>query len=368
VAACAAIALALFAARPPDQRAAAAHTSISHGLATLPVAAQGPVSAALGSEMPAYRVVGLAARNPAQGFDGRFSSAGVAVVSGRARVGISLSAFGRLGAVRSVPLVTPRVDQNRVSYSRGSLVEWWANGPLGLEQGFDVAAPPRGGTGPVTVWLALSSGVSARLDHRAVTLSVRGRSLAYSGLVVTDARGRTVRSWLGVDGGRVVVQVDDRGATYPLRVDPVRTHGATATLKIPHQATAGTCGAAGELGAGYDFGSSLAMSGDTIVGTTGAYGDDNHEYPGEVCVFTKPASGWSGTITQATTLIASDGRGPDLFGSGSGGAAAVSGGTVVVGAPNHRGRHAYGEAYVWAAPLNPASAASRTSGGRTARR
>jgi hypothetical protein len=187
-----------------------------------------------------------------------------------------------------------------------------------------------------------------------------GRSLAMSGdTVVTGSNGSYA------DGGLSFV------AFVYVRPAAAGWHGArdaTATLKVQHRATAGTCGRTGESAAGYDFGSSLAISGDTIVGTTGAYGEDNHEYPGEVCVFTKPASGWSGTITRATTLIASDSRGPDLFGSGDGRAAAVSGGTVVVGAPNHRRRQAYGEAYVWAGPLSPPSATSPTSGARRARR
>ena len=35
---------------------------------------------------------------------------------------------------------------NRVEYRRpGGVVEWYINGPLGLEQGFDLAAPPVGG-------------------------------------------------------------------------------------------------------------------------------------------------------------------------------------------------------------------------------
>jgi hypothetical protein len=234
-----------------DREAAGAGNPASRGLASLPLAAQGPVSAALGRVLPAYRVVGLSARNPAQGFGVRFSRADVAVLSGGGRVGISLAAFGRGGALQPAAAVAPRVHGNRVTYSRGPLVEWWANGPLGLEQGFDVAAPPPGRGEPVALSLALTGAVAPRLEHGAVLLSMRGRSLVYGSLVVTDARGRAVRSWLAVDGRRVLVRVDDRGAAYPLRIDPVLSQSTKLTPSNAPRLSS--------------FGWSVAASGDTIV-------------------------------------------------------------------------------------------------------
>jgi hypothetical protein len=106
---------------------------------------------------PAYRVAGLRARNPAQRLRVGFSRAGVAIASGRARFRIALSAYGYSSAVRPLGVVAPVARANRVSYRRGSLREWYANGPLGVEQGFDVAARPRAGGGPVTFSLALTT-------------------------------------------------------------------------------------------------------------------------------------------------------------------------------------------------------------------
>src|ERR1035441_4477341 len=48
-----------------------------HGLESLPLTAQGPVSAALGQDEPAYRVTALRAVNPAQHLRAGFSSHGV---------------------------------------------------------------------------------------------------------------------------------------------------------------------------------------------------------------------------------------------------------------------------------------------------
>ncbi|MDM8553620.1 choice-of-anchor D domain-containing protein, partial [Desulfococcaceae bacterium HSG7] len=70
------------------------------------------------------------------------------------------------------------------------------------------------------------------------------------------------------------------------------------------------------------FGWSVAVNGDTAV--VGANGDDT----GSAYVFVKPAGGWS-DMTQTAKLTASDAAADDQFGS----SAAVSGDTVVVGAP-----------------------------------
>ena len=49
--------------------------------------------------------------------------------------GSSLSALGD---------AAPRAKANRVVYERAGLSEWYANGPLGLEQGFTIPRAPAG--------------------------------------------------------------------------------------------------------------------------------------------------------------------------------------------------------------------------------
>ena len=70
--------------------------SFSHqGLLSLPLAAQGPVSPAMGANGPAYRIRpstgAFAAANPAQRLSLHFGRSGVSVSSGETRVGLSLS-------------------------------------------------------------------------------------------------------------------------------------------------------------------------------------------------------------------------------------------------------------------------------------
>jgi hypothetical protein len=298
------------------------------GAARLPVAAQGPVSAALGRDNADYRVVGLRARNPAQRLRVEFSRAGVAIGSGGARVRVALAAYGYASAVRPVAWVAPVASANRVGYGRGLLSEWYANGPLGVEQGFDVAKRPRVGSGALTFSLALSGNLAARLDHGSVLLAGHGVALRYGGLAAVDARGRALRSWLELAGGRVLVRVDDRGAVYPLRVDPFVQQAKLS---------------AGDGGTGDQFGISVAVSGHTII--VGARGHNAGQ--GAVYVFVMPASGWA-NATQTAELTATDGAPGDLLG----GSVAISGDTIVAGADEHQvgSNTGQGAAYVFVMP------------------
>jgi len=302
-----------------------------HGLTSLPAAAQGPVSAALGRDEQAYRLVGLRALNPAQRLRVSFSGRGVAVASSGARFSMALSAYGYAGALRPSHAVTPRVSANRVSYDRGALSEWYANGPLGLEQGFDVGSRPGAGSGPLTFSLAISGNLTARLQGGSLLLGRRGASLRYGGLLATDARGRVLRSWLALAGGRLLIRVDDRGAAYPLRIDP-----------FVQQAELTASNGAREDG----FGEAVAISGATIV-----VGVRNHKVgaveTGAAYVFVEPPSGWS-NATQTGELISSNGEEGDEFGR----SVAISGNTIVVGANFEKvGLHlGQGEAYVFTKP------------------
>ncbi|MFH1109858.1 MAG: IPTL-CTERM sorting domain-containing protein [Planctomycetota bacterium] len=97
-------------------------------------------------------------------------------------------------------------------------------------------------------------------------------------------------------------------------------------------------------GAGGDlFGDSVAVSGDTVV--VGAYGDDMRQ--GSAYVFVKPGGGWS-EMTQTAKLTASDGTAGEIFGW----SVAVSGDTVVVAAyfDNIGANVAIGSVYVFVKP------------------
>src|SRR4029077_2740417 len=77
--------------RDTSPLAARSHGFSRQGILSLPLAAQGPVSAALGADGHVYRVSrsedGFAASNPAQHLGTRFASSSVLVRSGTVQVG-----------------------------------------------------------------------------------------------------------------------------------------------------------------------------------------------------------------------------------------------------------------------------------------
>ena len=190
-----------------------------------------------------------------------------------------------MGAIR------PQAHANEVVYQRGAFAEWYANGPLGLEQGFTVARRPAGrDAGALTLSLGLSGNVRGALSRAADAVTFRGAgvSLAYRGLVATDARGRRLPARIELRDGGLLLRIDDRRATYPLRIDPF----------VQQAKLTASDGAADD-----SFGLSVAVSGTTVVA-----GDPGQ---GAVYVFTEPAGGWA-SETQAAKLTASDGAGLGL--------------------------------------------------------
>jgi len=258
-------------------------TPTGHGLESLPLAAQGPVSASLGRDAPAYRLDGLRAVNPEQHLHTRFSRRGVMVASGTAQLGLALSAYGHGSTLRRVGPAVPRVSANRVRYAHRALTEWYANGPLGIEQGFDVAARPGRAAGPLTLSLAVSGDLEARLQRGSVLFTGKGAALHYGGLVATDAHGRVLRSWLELVGGRVLIRVADRGAAYPLRIDPMIQQGEKLT-------------ATGAIGTGR-FGYAVALSGDgntALIGARyGIFGGEAGIGAGGAWVFVRSGGTWT---------------------------------------------------------------------------
>ena len=175
-----------------------------------------------------------------------------------------------------------------------------------------------------------------------------------------------------LEGKTLLVHVEDAGARYPLTIDPLieqakltasdgaagdrlgfvgrrrRRHGRRrrAAGRRPSERKPGLrlClrqagrrlgertrdSEADRLGrsGGSTFGISVAVSGDTVV--VGADGDDvgANADQGSAYVFVKPGGGWA-SATETAKLTASDGAAGDRFGI----SVAVSGDTVVVGAP-----------------------------------
>jgi hypothetical protein len=257
------------------------------------------IARVLGSSEPRYQIDSNL-RTSAAGVDARFSARRAQVRSGG--VAWTLSA----------PAVRPVADRNRVTYVTPGLREWFASGPLGLEQGYTITRPSAAPTLTLPVG-GLPAGVDVRLSAAAHDASLvrDGRTvLRYSDLAVVDHAGRSLPARIvsAADHG-LAIRVDVRGARYPVTVDPL-----VQSAKL----TSGDTGAG--LGAG-----ALAISGDTIA--AGAWQYPNGVKDGAVYVFVKPAGGWSDMTKYTARLTNGNGNGENL-----GQSVAIDGDTIVAGA------------------------------------
>ncbi len=321
-----------------------------NSLASLPADAQSSISAALGRDLPGYRVrargARLEAENAQQRLTADFTSTGVAVHTSNTTWKMALRGYGRGSDVQPVDMdkdkAAPQARGNRVEYQRGPLTEWYVNGPLGLEQGFTLRQRPSDADGtrglqaglkmkPVILALALSGDLTASVDPSGMGLTLTGDQgqpeLRYGGLSASDASGKQLRTWMEIQGGQLLLKVEDAGARYPIALDPfVQLAKLTPSDGV-------------RLGF---VGVSVGISGD---GNTVAVGMGSTSHPGRIYVFVKPATGWT-DMTQTAKLHASDGAVNDDLGSSM----VINGDTIVAGAPN--AHTSLGGAYVFAKPVN----------------
>jgi hypothetical protein len=320
---------------PSGDRGVASH----RGLASLPAAAQGPVSAALGAQRPAYRVRSsaglLLASSPAQRLGAHFQSSGAELRSGAIELGLGLRAIGYGNSLAAVSAVAPRANENRVTYAHPGLSEWYANGPLGIEQGFTVQrAPAARGSGPLTLALGLSGNGSVTLSPgaRAITIKRGSASLRYGGLTATDGSGRALRSWLEVHRATVLIRVDARGARYPLRVDPLVQQGGKL---VPSDEEGGS-----------EAGTSVAISADGNTALVGGIGDEAGEQvpmAGAAWVFSRTGATWN---QQGPKLTGNDEEGEGQFGISV--ALSADGNTALIGGINDESaKKQFGAAWVF---------------------
>lgn len=300
----------------------------------LPPALAAAVSETIGAERTGYHATrargrrGVRIENEANGFAVDFTRDGFVLQQGTARFGLALHRIGRGTRLEAVTPAQPVAEGNRVEYRRGRLTEWYANGPLGLEQGFTLEQAPRGrGDGAVTLAFALEGDFVARLegDGRGLGLERSGSVvMRYAGLLAVDAAGRELPASLALAGGELRLQVDDAGATYPVTIDPVI--GAT---KLNHNQTLCPIGQFCQVGGPGDrFGYSVAISSDgNTVAVAAPYASGSNAGSGAVYVFRKPnLFGWGGCITVGCLdYVAKLTSTPGLIQAGYGASVAISG-------------------------------------------
>ncbi|RMG15688.1 MAG: hypothetical protein D6729_12165 [Deltaproteobacteria bacterium] len=218
------------------------------------------------------------------------------------------------------------------------LVEWWKNGPAGLQHGFEVRRRPRG-EGPIRIDLAVQGArVSIPPEGRQAILEVPdGRRLVYGTLHAWDAAGRRLEARVVARAFGLSLIVEDEGAAYPLVVDPF--------LSTP-------TGLLESTEANAEFGCSVASAGDvdgdgyTDV-VVGACGYSNGE-AGEGAAYLYRGSA-TGLSTVPDAAIESNQSGARLGPVASAGDVNGDGyADVIVGAPSYsNGQSNEGAAFVY---------------------
>lgn len=284
-----------------------------------------------------------------------------------------------------------RVERERAS-SATNVTEWWSNHPSGIEQGFVVHTRPDG-SGPLVVRQPYRSRLTASLTddrHSVVFSDPAGERLQFADLKVWDASGRRLSAHFELDESAVATIVDEEDARYPVTIDPtwyqeaylkasnadaddyfgfsVAISGDTMVVGAWAEGSAArginaddSDNGAPQSGAAYVFvrsdngwsqqaylkasnaeagdlfGWAVGISGQTIVvgtpaeggSSTGVNGNQNSNaagWAGAAYVFVRSGTTWS----QQAYLKASNAEASDAFGS----AVAISGGQIIVGAPN----------------------------------
>jgi hypothetical protein len=339
---------ALFVTVPQHASEAPRSTTQASGL---PLAAQSSISSSLGRDTARYQAHRKRGRfeveNPQHELVADFTSRGVEIRRGVSHLRLALQGYGYGSAIKIVGRVFPVARRNRVEYRRGSMTEWYENGPLGLEQGFTINEPPgKANSQPLTVVLSVSGDLNAA-DAEQQGLEFAGHDgkavLRYSALSAYDATGRQLKAWEELQNGRLLLSINDTDARYPVVVDPW-VQLAELTASVPAQAA--------------QLGYSIAMNGNTIVvgapfDTVGA-----NFTQGAVYVFVEPPTGWA-NMTETARLTASDGTVGDVLGE----AVAIGGNTIVAGAAgaNLEPNELQGAAYVFVKPANGWSDATETA-------
>ncbi|MFN9458181.1 MAG: BACON domain-containing protein, partial [Acidobacteriota bacterium] len=270
---------------------------------------------------------GFRARSHSQGLLARFDGRGVAVQpdGGAWSWGLELESWGRAGQEERAGGGARVVREgNRLEYQREGIREWFVNGAEGLEHGFTVMQRPAGAGGPLRMRLRqrgeLGAGEAPGEEGIVDRTAAGAGALRYRKLMVKDARGRRLGARMAAAGKMVEIVVEDGVAAYPITVDPLVQH---AFLKASNTGAGDHFGSAVALA-----GDTLVVSADQEAsGATGVNGDQsNNSAPnaGAVYVFVRSGGSWS----QQAYLKASNTGGGDRFGT----SVAISGDTVVVGA------------------------------------
>jgi hypothetical protein len=263
-------------------------------------------------------VDGFAARNPGQGWLTTFDRRGFTVQpnDGAWTWGLQLERYGCTGNEQEVcDLAAVTIDGPRVTYRwDDTLEEWWVNDIRGLEHGFTVMRRPAIESDRLTLRLGVRGDL--RIDiaadaHGAQFVDSKGAAVVdYAGLFAWDATGRALDARMEPSADGFSISVSTTDARYPLTIDPFAQHAylkASNTDQYDHFGNAvAISGDTVVVGASYECSAATGVNGNQL--------DDSACESGAVYVFVRSGTTWS----QQAYLKASNSQVGDHFGEAVG--------------------------------------------------
>ncbi|GEM_PF-827575 len=140
--------------------------------------------------------------------------------AGATRFRVVASEVGRDGGRMALPESgTVRMGDGSVLFAREGLTEEYRVSMDGVRQDFVLRERPAG-EGALKVTLRVTGAVAENARYGAKLTLPSGREIAYSRLFASDAAGQELQAGISAHGGALVIEVDDRDAVYPVRIDP----------------------------------------------------------------------------------------------------------------------------------------------------
>ena len=159
------------------------------------------------------------------------------------QVSLRFSGWGRgsnLEVVNVRGLVGKRAKSGgieKLEAAHEGLVHWWQGSGYAVEQGWTLKDRPAG-SGLLGFTVEVDAAFIETDGSHGWIESASGKSWHVEGLAAWDANDKILDAWMETDGKSITFRVDDKGATYPVTVDPwYSTYGT----QIQHGSTGGGC-------------------------------------------------------------------------------------------------------------------------------
>ena len=131
---------------------------------------------------------------------------------------LALASYGREGKLAKAQNPEPAIDGTKLNLVRNGMTEWYVNHGSNFEHGLVLNDKPAG-TGKLNFIFATKGSLTPEQDEKDIVFT-GSDSIYYSGIKAWDASGKMLSSAMSVADGQLLWSVDDSVAEYPVYIDP----------------------------------------------------------------------------------------------------------------------------------------------------